>query len=496
MPKNSSSNHRRAERGNVLILTAVTLVLLLGITALAIDLGYLLNGKAELQNALDAAALAAVSQTHVVINTLKPGVNYDQERLKLIVKYAQKFAQLNEVRRDSANGNNQINLDGHTGSNPNIDFSGRETEPPNTSIVINSQVELPTFFARIFSFNNVTVSATSRANLVPVDGGTGLISGGAVKINASGYGDVVSGGWRPLLIPDSYFDAGGTVQRLIVESYFENGLTKLRIRPPTDGSYYRSRFADNSPSCPFVDLWQESAPAIPGTPPPDIVTSLRDVFYGSDSLNNIMGLKLTPALRGRYNPDSANNPSYKKADYRIVDFATSHSQSGLPSAGELAYYGYNGRVRVGDVMTVLPIDQDGGVYNRMRDLRADAVTTPIDGSTTGALDKFGYLTTICNGCRFTTPNTHPLIIPVLFCNPFEFYRKTELQLSSNCGGGNLNQFTITNIGALFIDTAGIDGDIFGRFVREMVGGGTQVVPGSIPSAQLHLLPTSARLVRQ
>ncbi len=479
----------------MLILTAVTLLLLLGITALAIDLGYLYNGKAELQNSLDAAALAAVSQAHVVINTNKSGVNYDQERRNLIVNSAHKFAQLNEVRRDSASANNQVNLSTNTGSNPNIDFANRETEPPNTSIALNYQVQLPTFFARILSFNDVTVSATARANLVPVDGGNGLISGGAVGASGNAYTAVVSGGWRPLLIPDTYLDANGILQRLVVESYPDNGQFRIRVRPPTDGSFYRSRFAGNSPACPFIDLWQANSPAIPGTPPPYTVTSLRDVFYGSDFPGNLMGVKLDPLVQGRYQPD-LNNPSYKKADYRIVDFATTYHQNNLPAAGEQAYYGYGGKVRVGDVVSVFQIDQDYGVYDGLYRLRFNAVATPYDGNTTGALLKFGYVTTTCNGCRFTTPNTHPLIIPVLLCNPFEFYRKTELQIGGNCGNSNLTQFTVTNFGALFIESAGFEGGITGRFVREMVVGGTQIAPGSIPTAQLRLLPVSARLVRQ
>lgn len=46
------------QRGNILILTAVLLPLMLGITALAVDMGYLYVVRGELQNAADAAAAA------------------------------------------------------------------------------------------------------------------------------------------------------------------------------------------------------------------------------------------------------------------------------------------------------------------------------------------------------------------------------------------------------------------------------------------------------
>ena len=79
---------------------------------------------------------------------------------------------------------------------------------------------------------------------------------------------------------------------------------------------------------------------------------------------------------------------------------------------------------------------------------------------------------------------------MLLCNPFEFYRRYKGYISDSA------PMTVTNIGVLFIETAGFDGDIQGRFIREVITGGTQPVPNSIPSAQQRLLPVSARLVRQ
>ena len=464
MKPRTAISHHRSERGNVLILTAVTLVVVLGMAALAIDAGYLLNGKAELQNALDSAALAAVTQTHVVIPLTPSKVDYDQKQIELIKQYAEKFAELNEVRRNSS-GSNKVDLNPAT----DIDLKDRNVELPR--ITVTSQVALPTFFAGVLGFNGITVSARSEARLVAVDGGTGTISGGGVNIDVSTNkpGDVVTGGWRPLLIPDTYFDNNGQVRRLI----FNQNITPLEIPEPPDGSWYRSRFASASATYLLVDLWQSNAPAVPGMPASPDVTSLRDTFYSVDILNNIMGSVIS--LNGRI------------GEYRVVDLAGTQD---VIDAATYAYSGYARQVQVGNQVRVFPVTGNEPVFYRLRDLRNDAIKTPYDGASGGALEKYGYLSTVCSGCRFTAPNTHPLIIPVLLCNPFEFYRRYKGYISDSA------PMTVTNIGVLFIETAGFDGDIQGRFIREVITGGTQPVPNSIPSAQQRLLPVSARLVRQ
>src|SRR4029077_1164943 len=53
-----SIRHRRAERGQTIVLVAVALVSLLGMAALAIDIATLYVARGEAQRAADAAALA------------------------------------------------------------------------------------------------------------------------------------------------------------------------------------------------------------------------------------------------------------------------------------------------------------------------------------------------------------------------------------------------------------------------------------------------------
>jgi len=58
----STGRRRRRRSGQVVVVFALALIILLGICVLAIDMGRLFTSKAELQNAVDSAALAAASQ--------------------------------------------------------------------------------------------------------------------------------------------------------------------------------------------------------------------------------------------------------------------------------------------------------------------------------------------------------------------------------------------------------------------------------------------------
>ncbi len=74
---------RRQQRGAVMIMFGLTLVVLIGFAGLAIDLGRFFVIKSELQNAMDACALSAASQ-------LRPGQN-DVNALTRAVAYGRVF---------------------------------------------------------------------------------------------------------------------------------------------------------------------------------------------------------------------------------------------------------------------------------------------------------------------------------------------------------------------------------------------------------------------
>ena len=68
------------ESGVTAILIAIVLVVLIGITALAVDIGYVATTKNELQNVADAAALAAANQ----LGSIYQGMSYEDQRLMYV----------------------------------------------------------------------------------------------------------------------------------------------------------------------------------------------------------------------------------------------------------------------------------------------------------------------------------------------------------------------------------------------------------------------------
>lgn len=84
MEKGSSENmarHRevfRNQRGAVLLIVAVSLIVLIGMAALAVDVGYVAVTRNELQNVADAAALAATRQIGSIYTERTPRMTYSQ----------------------------------------------------------------------------------------------------------------------------------------------------------------------------------------------------------------------------------------------------------------------------------------------------------------------------------------------------------------------------------------------------------------------------------
>ncbi len=81
----TSVRERKSERGSVLAMTTIGMLSMLLATGLAIDVSHFYTAKAELQNAADAAALAAASQLNstsggiklAVVEATKPMNKYD-----------------------------------------------------------------------------------------------------------------------------------------------------------------------------------------------------------------------------------------------------------------------------------------------------------------------------------------------------------------------------------------------------------------------------------
>jgi hypothetical protein len=458
------SSRRHAERGSVLLITAVMIFVLVAMLALSIDLGYVLSGQGQLQNGIDSAALAGASGLRTAIESSANG----PEQTSIIRQLTKDFAARNEVRRYppiqtgdtvkykdglAPNPDNYIVLsDGDI--TPNFD-----AQPPR--IVVRHKLDqdpsiqsgrakgkMPTIFANIFGLNGISLSAGAVASLFPVDGGAGMLSGC----------------WRPLLLPDTFFDASGNVWAASSSTTALPSIRAINPLPNQPGDYYRSRFHSASPtsdrgSLPFVD------PAGSATLP---ITSIRDANVRSqikeNGGTNLMGQEVI----------------FKDVDFRIANFAGTYSNS-VRSDSTVFLQARDGiclNARVGDIVQVFSdAAEKTNLLNGLRyllDLYPDVAF----------VDTLPYY--YVKNDYFPKPNTHPVIIPVLFFDPLKLISEP-----------NSSQYQITNIGVLYLTDVDIaNREIRGRFLREIVLGGTPIDPShDVAPSNYGLLPAAVRLVR-
>lgn len=166
------------QRGAVAIMLGITLAVLIGFAGLALDLGRFFIIKSELQNAMDACALAASSQ-------LRPGQS-DPNALTRAIAYGRVFT-TGGVSVNPAEGNiaaiqNRVALQSQVVDvlPENITFSEDLDGPyvslasadPNTAAFVQCSLpltDIPVFFMRVLNplLTTQTVSALAVATLAP-----------------------------------------------------------------------------------------------------------------------------------------------------------------------------------------------------------------------------------------------------------------------------------------------------------------------------------------
>jgi hypothetical protein len=151
MRKLSQEKTFRSQRGVVLVLVALLLVVLIGFVSLAVDVGYLLVKRNELQNAADAAALAGAA-------LLPDSIAAGNRAIEL------------------AEANMSVEENGNVLAEEDIsfgiwNFNTRSLDPgspPDTIQCITRRTEargnpVPLFFARIFAIETSDISTTAAA---------------------------------------------------------------------------------------------------------------------------------------------------------------------------------------------------------------------------------------------------------------------------------------------------------------------------------------------
>jgi Predicted membrane protein len=364
---------RRYQKGSIMVLTTVMILVMVGILALAVDLGFLFSARNQLQNGIDAAALAAGAGLRV---TIEADSSAPQQRI-IAQQLAIQYAGYNQLRRypDPDPNANQPNANNITISAGDVTV---DTNGELPKVRVTTSKEVPLLFAGVFGFNNINMGATATASLLPVDGGTGTI----------GSGTSIGGGcWRPLLLPDTFYDSS---ERVVMIGPDASGVPRL---PNQIGDYYRSRFAAGARNTyPFVDYFS-------GGPGPS-VTGLRDTQSQAEiGTATIMGQQ--PVIF---------SPTY----YFIANFsALPRSTYDVLSVGDLANFGYCGKIRVGDDIPVYPRNDPAYDQVRIGLLALQYRTIGVDTIDTVTKSMFRYVTS----STYPGPNTHGAIIPVLLYNP-------------------------------------------------------------------------------
>jgi hypothetical protein len=166
------------QHGAVLVFVAFLLIVLLGITALAVDIGYVAITRNQLQNAADAAALAGAGKLGMIYEPQDPPLSLNSSQEGDVKDVALYVGLENKVAGQSPNIIKSSDIIvGYWDSKVNTFYDVPPSVPipriPNAVRVTTRPSgggpiplgSVTTFFANIFGIANVAVSATATASL-------------------------------------------------------------------------------------------------------------------------------------------------------------------------------------------------------------------------------------------------------------------------------------------------------------------------------------------
>ncbi len=164
------------QQGNIVIITAVSLTVFLGILALVADGGYLMMRKNKYQNSVEAAALAAAmnicDSSYDDVARLVASENqipYDSEKLTVRIG----FYDLDDTYDDFTGYKDFIaDSDTDTVYNEALSDPSNDQYVYNNAVMVSLKTEVPAFFSGILAQESATVSASA----VSVASNAGLFS--------------------------------------------------------------------------------------------------------------------------------------------------------------------------------------------------------------------------------------------------------------------------------------------------------------------------------
>jgi hypothetical protein len=168
-------SERKNEKGVAAVYVAIMLAVFIGITALAVDVGYLMVSRNELQNAADASALAATRQLGAIYEPM----SYEAQQTYIcnpgdIITVAQSAALSNKAAGEvvTVQGGDGLSGDVIIGKWEGADKTLTPTLSQPDAVRVTTRRDpsvaagqISTFFARIFGIDKVSVSATATAAL-------------------------------------------------------------------------------------------------------------------------------------------------------------------------------------------------------------------------------------------------------------------------------------------------------------------------------------------
>lgn len=210
---------RLRRRGSVIPLLAVSITVLFGFVALAIDLGMIILSRAAAQNAADTAALTGARTLDNRVPIGYTSDTYDNNR-----------EEADAQARASVVVNSSLNLNTLTATSvkigiydydpdaqvfrPNTDISTKPTGKAWTAVKIVVAANQPSFFSRVFGINSLPTSATAVAAHRPRDIALVLDMSGSMKFSSTyQWPEPGAGAVSGLMNPDPNYPRFGHYQR-------------------------------------------------------------------------------------------------------------------------------------------------------------------------------------------------------------------------------------------------------------------------------------------
>lgn len=348
MIKSAKRNNRKGERGSVLAMSTISMLALLLATGLAVDVSHFYTAKAELQNAADAAALAAASQLNSTSGGIQCAIT---EATKALNQYDFKTT----VPITSADITFASNLNGTyitgaaaSASPTNIRFVKVAIPPKPVGVTFAAVVLGPTQGVPASATAGMSIGLTMNKFFTAFtfieSPSVPIVKGTVLTLDAKAHNDTAPSSYRVLAGPDGALIVTGPIHDY---GYIGDAYNIAQLSAADMCRYAKigtnTRFGDYSPT--------NVHPSVnPTDQPPDFITQ-ENISYqqytdmqGAGTVQNAAGMK----NRRVFTAPIASNSTYNVGNRtvvanRLAAFFIRKKMATVPTTGnctmELEYIG-------------------------------------------------------------------------------------------------------------------------------------------------------------